>query len=757
MKPMIYFWTAILLLPFCSLAQSHKEATGTLSGTVQTADGTPVADATVLLKGTAKGTVTNESGQFVLRRLSPGQYLLQVSGVGFSPLETTATIAAGTGNPPVVIRLQASARELTGVVVTGSTKYRTGNVSPTLRLQTPILELPQNIQVITRGLMADQQSFDMLEGVQRNVSGAQKVEHWDNYARINMRGTQLTAFRNGMNVQMPWGPLAEDLSMVERVEFVKGPAGFMLANGEPSGLYNVVTKKPTGATRGEASFTLGSFNLYRATTDVEGLLSDDGRLRYRLNLMGQLKGSHRDFEYNNRYTFVPVLQYEADERTTLTLEYTHQFSEMSVIGSNYSFSPKGYATLPRSFTTAEPNLDPSRIRDNSLLVQLEHRFSEAWKLTAQGAYFHYNMIGQSIWPWTVGEGNDSLMQRGISIWDALAQNRTAQVFLNGEFRTRGLNHRVLAGIDQGKKEYYADWNQGAALGGAGFNIYKPAYGTVPVADVPVWDRSRDIRERGVFYGNSYTSFYVQDEIGLFRNRLRLTLAGRYTSNKDQNPYDGTADQQRFTPRGGLSFSFDKATTAYFLYDQAFIANYGADWQGRSFDPVTGDNFELGIKRDWAEGRWNSALSVYRIERNNVLTTDLEHPHPVTGQYVFSRPTGQQCTKGVELDIKGQLTRNLEGVVNYAFTEAKVTRDTDEKRVGNPVPGATRHLQNTWLTYAVRSGALQGFKVSLGYQYAAGRSSWFIFDDSEGALPEYFRLDGAVSYHTGKLGLYLNVN
>lgn len=80
----------------------------------------------------------------------------------------------------------------------------------------------------------------------------QTLEHWDN---INMRGSQVTAFRNGMNVKMPWGTLAEDMSMVERIEFVKGPAGFMMGNGDPSGFYNVVTKKPTGVNKGEATLS----------------------------------------------------------------------------------------------------------------------------------------------------------------------------------------------------------------------------------------------------------------------------------------------------------------------------------------------------------------------------------------------------------------------------------------------------------------------------------------------------------------------
>ncbi|MEI9910333.1 MAG: TonB-dependent receptor plug domain-containing protein [Bacteroidota bacterium] len=70
----------------------------------------------------------------------------------------------------------------------------------------------------------------MRESVIRNVSGATASEHWETYARIVMRGSRIAAFRNGMNVQETWGPLTEDMSMVERIEFVKGPAGFMLAS-----------------------------------------------------------------------------------------------------------------------------------------------------------------------------------------------------------------------------------------------------------------------------------------------------------------------------------------------------------------------------------------------------------------------------------------------------------------------------------------------------------------------------------------------
>lgn len=738
------------------LASDPVEGTGIIKGKVITSDGRVAPEVSILIKGTAKGTVTDESGEFEFRKLQAGEYTLLISHLGFQTTEHNVTVQDGKVSETDV-HLAISGKMLTSVIITNNKKFRTGWLSPSLRLSSPIIETPQNIQVITKGIITDQQSFDMLEGIQRNVSGAQKLEHWDNYARINMRGSNLTAFRNGLNVQMPWGPLTEDMSMVDRIEFVKGPAGFMLANGEPGGFYNVVTKKPTGNTKGEVSFSLGSFDLFRSTLDLDGKLSGDGKLLYRLNVMGQLKGSHRDYEFNNRYSIVPVLKYLVDDKTAVTLEFTHQFSQMSVIGSNYSFSGNKYGNLLRNFTTAEPNLDPSNINDNSVQAILEHKFNDDWKFTAQAGYLKYNMVGQSLWPSGISASNDSLMQRGISIWDALALNKTGQMFLNGVLPTGAVNHKLLFGIDMGSKDYYADWNQGANLGDSNFNIFKPVYGTVAVAYIPQWDRSTSIRERGVRYNNSFSSMYVQDEIELFRNRLRITLAGRFTANKNIDAYSGITDDNKFTPRIGASYSIDKSTSAYFVYDESFVANYGTDWQGKSFDPLTGVNHEAGIKKDWFNGKWNSTISIYQITRNNVLTTDTDHPHPVTNQFTFQRQTGQQQTKGVEVDIKGELSRNFEAVVNYAFTEAKITRDADPKNVGNMVAGASKHIQNTWLSYKVRDGKLSGLRFSLGYQYQAKRSSWFIFDNSENSLPDFFRLDGGISYQTSRFDVNFNVN
>ncbi|MBY0476459.1 MAG: TonB-dependent receptor [Chitinophagaceae bacterium] len=729
-----------------------QQIQGTIKGKITTADNKPGEGVTVLVKNSVKTAVADNEGAFEIKNLQPGSYTLVISLVGYKDAEQDVLVEPGKTSS-IDVQLTLSDKELNEVVVVANkNSFKTNRVSGSLRLSTPILEIPQNIQVVTARLINNQQIFDMLEGVTRNVSGATRVEHWDNYARITMRGSNVAAFRNGMNVSTTWGPLTEDMSMVERIEFVKGPAGFMLANGDPSGFYNVVTKKPSGRNKGEVSVSVGSFDFYRATADLDGKLSKDGKLLYRLNVMGQLKGSHRPYDFNNRYTVVPVLKYLVDDKTSVTLEYTHQFSEVNVIGSNYAFSKRKYADLPRTYTTAEVNMPATKMNDRNALLIFDHKFNSNWKFTAQAAYFNYQQEGASLWPRGFNATNDSLMQRGMSIWDILGISKMGQMFVSGEATTGKVIHKILAGVDMSNKEYFHDWNQGGAIGTADFNIYAPQYGT---SIIPTFDRTKDIRQRGVRYYNGYNAFYAQDEIGLFANKLRLTLAGRYTTLNAGNVYSGDFKSSKFTPRVGLSYSIDRNTAVYFVNDQSFLENFGADWQGKAFDPVTGTNLEFGVKRDWLKGKWNTSVAAYQITRNNVLTADMDHPNPSGGFY--NRQSGQQQTKGVEVDIRGEVLNGLDILVNYAYTDAKVTKDSDPKNIGVQVPGSSKHIQNSWLSYKVQSGALAGVGLSLGYQWQVQRSSWYVFDGTDKSLPDYFRMDGGVSYQKEKIGFNLFIN
>jgi iron complex outermembrane receptor protein len=742
----------------CGSAAAYAQ-TGTVKGKVLNPDGTPAGNVTISVEGADEETATEEDGTFVLEAAT-GKHKLMVHAVGAQNKAIDVQINEDKTLTVADIHLRKGNTDLDEVIIGANRQsYTADKSSNSLRLQTPLLEVPQNIQIVTGKVLADQQITSMSDGVLRNVSGANRQEHWgDLYTNITMRGSQIQAFRNGINVvNSYWGPLTEDMSMVDHIEFVKGPAGFMLANGDPAGLYNVVTKKPTGETRGEASIIAGSYDLYRASLDLDGKLSRNGKLLYRLNLAGQNKNSFRANEYNNRYTIAPVISYQIDDNTRITAEYTWQKAKMSDVGSFYVFSTEGYATLPRNFTSLPSGLDPTRINDHSVYLTLNHKFNDNWKLTAQTAYFNYQQKGSSLWPSDVN--TDGTMIRSVGIWDAKSEMTMGQVFVNGNVSTGPVNHRILAGLDAGTKNYMADWSQSHKLdsAGAAFNTKDPDYG-VPVNGYPQFDRSLNLEARAVKGGGiikqRYTGIYLQDELGFFEDKLRLTLAGRYTF-VEQSAYGGKSESAKhFTPRVGVSYSVTRNTAVYALYDQAFIPQSGILVSGAAAKPVTGNNIEAGVKRDWFDGSWSTTLSVYRIIKN----------HEITGvpNTNFSQEIGQKQAQGVELDIRGTVFPGFSVVANYAYTDAKVTKvntgvDAAVAYEGQRVAGSNKHTMNTWLSYKVQSGVLEGFGISGGCTYLADRATGTYSDkEPKQNLPDYFKLDGGLFYESHKIRVTLNV-
>ncbi len=741
----------VLLL--CLSSSVAFAQTGGLRGKITSSEGNPVESVTVQLKGTRYGAMSTAEGTYELKNIKAGDYTLQISLIGLETREQAVSVQAGQVTDVPTVMLNESANQLQEVMVmAGRGKYTDPNVSSSLRLAAPIIEIPQNIQVITNKVLSDQLVTSMSDGVIRNVSGATRLEHWgDMYSRVNARGGRLSAFRNGMNITSTWGPLTEDMSFVDHIEFVKGPAGFMMSNGDPTGIYNVVTKRPTGVTKGEASLILGSYDFYRASIDLDGKLSSDGRLLYRFNAMGQTKNSFRPYEYNNRYSIAPVISYRLSDRTTLTTEYIYQYSKMSNVGSYYAFDTRGYAKLPRDFTLAERGLEPTTINDHNLTINLQHQIDPNWKITAQGSYFNYQQMGSSMWVNSVSANGDVI--RNVSIWDASSVMKFGQLYLNGTAQTGGIQHRILTGLDLGSKEYLADWGQSFDLDTAGsFNIYRATRGA-PVLPISNFDRSKSLAQRaGGVLTQSYTGFYAQDELGFLNNRLRLTLAGRFTD-VTNNSYGTITKGKRFTPRVGLSVSIDPQTSVYALYDQSFVPQTGIRRDGGEVKPVTGNNQEIGLKRDWFGGRWNTTLALYSILQNNQNSADPSN----TASEQFVIQFGQTKTQGIEFDLRGEIVSGLNLVANYALTDSKISRSATESLVGNKVPGYAKHNANAWLSYRVQQGILKGVGASLGFNYQGERTTWaWTGATGQLALPDYFKLDGGLFWEQDRFRVTANV-
>ena len=759
MRHLSTYLTALLLTGNSSLllAQSQQG----IDGTVVNNNKQALAGVHVRIANTDFQEATDQQGHFQFKQVPAGDYTLILKGMGTKP----RSLSLHVGHESLhldTITMQGSKQAIDEVAIYGKyyQNYKFDSISGSLRLRTPILELPQNIQVISSDLMADQQVFDIVDGITRNISGATRNGHWDNqYANIRMRGSKIPAFRNGMNIEASWGPTAEDAGMIERIEFVKGPAGFMLANGEPGGFYNVVTKKPTGNNKGSASFSMGSFSTYRSAVDLDGKLRKDGKLLYRLNVAAQQKDFHTKYNYNNRVMVAPVITYKVDSLTSLTFEYNYQGSSYQANG-NYVFSPKGFADkdIPNDFFYGDPSMAPGKIRDHSAYVYLDHKLNNKWNLHAQVAYFNFDMKATSTWIYNMRNNGD--MSRGYSIADEHGENRFAQVSLNGEEYTGSVRHRILVGADYGTKKFWGDFRSLIdSIPTEPLNVYDPVYG-IPGELFPAVDRSVDVKVRagGTNYISStnYISFYAHDELAFLQEKLRLSLGLRYTMNQTPGKRVGTrviADQEdkAFTPRVGLSYSIDKSTSVYALFDQSFVPAPGSDWEGNVFKPIRGNDLEAGVKKEWLGGKWISTLTAYNITRKNALVADLEHS---TGNVSFQKQLGETTSKGIEFDITGELARGLNINANYALTDSKISEDTQEENIGNITPNTAKHTANAWLTYRIQRGALQGLGFIGSVQGMFDRA---IGTTQEANFKNYIRTDGGISFQRGKYSISLLVN
>ena len=222
------FYQRLMATLFFLLATGAWAQASVIQGHVAGPKGEPASHVSVGLRGTTLGTDTDTNGDYRLTGVAPGRYVLGVRMVGFMMQERTVNV---TENQSLTenFTLVASDQNLNEVTVNGTNRYRRSKPSESLRLDEPLLEAAQNIQVVTGQLLADQQIFNPTEGLARNVSGVVAPGHWNNvYARLTIRGfnTGFGSLRNGLSVGNYFGPLAEDASFIDRVEFVKGPGGF---------------------------------------------------------------------------------------------------------------------------------------------------------------------------------------------------------------------------------------------------------------------------------------------------------------------------------------------------------------------------------------------------------------------------------------------------------------------------------------------------------------------------------------------------
>jgi Outer membrane receptor for ferric coprogen and ferric-rhodotorulic acid len=163
--------------------------------------------------------------------------------------------------------------------------------------------------------------------------------------------------------------------------------------------------------------------------------------------------------------------------------------------------------------------------------------------------------------------------------------------------------------------------------------------------------------------------------------------------------------------------------------QSSIASYIGD-----LPPETSTSYEVGAKFDLFDGV-TANISLFDIHKRNVLYSE------IVGDETVAKTAGRVRSQGVEMDLAGSLTSNMNVIASYSYTAAKVLEDPDY--AGKPLPNVPRHTGSVFLTYDINN-VFAGNTLTLGGG-GHGVSRRSATNGADYYLPGYFVADAFVAY------------
>lgn len=625
--------------------------------------------------------------------------------------------------------------------------YIADEATSATRIPAPIQDIPRSIEVVTRQVIEDQKVIRMSDAL-RNVSGTSMPNTQGGRAGDFMiRGfrSDLNVFKNGFRDDSTFGSrAARDVINLESIEVVKSPASFLYGRTDPGGVINQITKAPLKDPYYSAEMIVGSYNLYRPTVDIGGPLNESKTLTYRVNGMYESSESYREGVKTDRFYLTPTIGWEISPRTTFRFEGEYLYDKSPIDRGIVAVGNR-----PASIPIGRFLGDPSRrgeINSGKATLILLHEINDSWKwrsaFRAAASRERYTSLESNVMDDATGILTLARYEIPQTVQSHYWQNE-----LHGMFSTGSVKHKALLGIELGRE------NQSSTLSGdfGGFgsfiNIYNPSDrffapdGTLS----KFGDSSQTNNLLGAYFG---------DQIDLLSN-LHMHAGGRFDVFEQKitnRPHDfstsTTHDHKTdtaFSPSVGVNYQPWKWAAVYANFTQSFApqAAGARSTDGKLFDPERGRSYEGGLKFQALDGRLRSTVAVFDIKKKNVLTSD-----PLAG-FLFSVATGEQRSRGFEFDVAGQLLPGWDVIANYAYIDARVTKDVLFAE-NSRVPNSALHQGSLWTTYFFQEGVVKGFGAGVGMYAQGKRNGIFQCQDPTNCsapfeLPGFVRMDAALYY------------
>lgn len=628
--------------------------------------------------------------------------------------------------------------------------YQAKRSSTATKTDTPLIDVPQSVSVVTQEQMSDQSVQSMSDAV-RYVPGVTASQGEGNRDALNFRGSGVTTgdfYLDGMRDDVQ---TYRDFYNTDRIEVLKGPNGMVFGRGASGGAINRVSKEAGWDPVREIKVTYGAYNQKRTSIDIGNGINDVAA--FRLNAVYEESDSYRSGVNLKRYGVNPTFTITPSDNTKITIgaEYfkDQHIGDRGIPSIGTGLNNRPYRLEDYQTFYGNASLSPNETETKALNAMIEHAFNDNLSIRNRTRYASYDKYYQNVYA-------DSAVSNNLFAVGAYRDTTDRKNFINQTDITYKINtgrfeHQLLAGMEVGtQKTTNARFIAGNSERiSSGVSVLSPTY-SLPIN---LSNTSRNqASEIDIF------ALYVQDQIKI-SEQWQAIVGLRHDQLKTH--YDNVKTSQTIevsdsllSPRAGLIFKPIENLSIYGSYSLAYVPRAGDQLLSltattQSLQPEKFINKELGAKYDISP-QLSLTAALYLLERKNVAMTD-----PVnTSQNIVI--DGQE-TKGAELGIAGKMTDRWSMFGGYSYQDAEFTKamviSGSTYLAGTTLGQTPSHTFSLWNRYDFNEswGAAIGV-VSRSQMYALTPTT-----AASTVLPGYARVDAAIFWKpTPKIQMQLNI-
>ncbi len=619
--------------------------------------------------------------------------------------------------------------------------YRTPDAISATKIDAALRDVPQTVNVVPASVLRDQHATSIQDAL-KNVPGVGFSTGDGQRDQVSIRGFTAIAdqFVDGIRDDALY---FRDLSNIERIEVLKGPASVLYGRGSSGGLINRVTRQP-GIDGGQVTLSYGSWADRRSEVDVGRRFGDAGSA-WRLTGAMEDANGYRDPQFLKRRAVAPSVLLHPGADTTLLLQADYlEDRRVTDFGiPAYRGRPVDVPVGTYYGAANARDVDTSKSTVTSTTATLTHAFSEGLTLRNASRWYDYTLDRNNTLPGSVNEKARTVSLNRSNVYRH-EHGWFNQTELNQRLSGDMVSHDLLYGLELGRQD--KSLLNRSASGVAVVDLFHPVLPVLPLR-VP---RAPAADNLGIF---DTAAAYLQDMVSL-GSQWKALLGLRYdrfrqeTENRLSGQRDLARTDKALSPRAGVVWQ-PSATQAYYVsWSRSFQPSgeaFALAANNADIAPERTHNTEVGAKYDLLERRATFNVAAFELERTGIKATD-----PVTQKVL---PIGAQRTRGVELSAAADLADGWRLIAGYAWLDARIIHSV-AMDAGRPIQGkratlTPRSSGNLWVTRAFA----EHWQLGGGLNLVGARQA---NPGNTVTLPGYVTADLMAQYRTGPIALQLNL-